>query len=89
MVLFPRILTFKFLIDFLKMTMQLKKVQAFPEMPSHFQKCVISAIACNICSTKFVHTVQKSVAHFERGEVGCKSHFKDSLLLSKSNKHLS
>ncbi len=30
------------------MPSQLWKFQAFPEMPSHFWKCVISAIACNI-----------------------------------------
>ncbi len=30
------------------MPRQLRKLQAFPEMPSHFRKCVISAIACDI-----------------------------------------
>jgi hypothetical protein len=44
---------------------------------------------CFICSTKFVHAVQKSAARFEGvcvklgWEGGCKSYSMDSLLLSK------
>ncbi len=34
------------------MPRQLRKLQAFPEMTRHFRKCVISAIACDINSTK-------------------------------------
>ncbi len=30
------------------MPRQLRKLQAFPEMPSHLRKCLISAIACDI-----------------------------------------
>jgi hypothetical protein len=45
---------------------------------------------CFICSTKFAHAVQKSVAFFRGGGVGrggeCRSLSMDSLLLSKINK---
>ena len=30
------------------MPRQLRKLQAFPEMPRHFRKCLISAIPCDI-----------------------------------------
>ncbi len=37
------------------MPRQLRKLQAFSEMTRHFQKCVISAIACDIYMLRAEH----------------------------------
>ncbi len=47
------------------MPSQLQKFQAFPEMPSHFRKCVISAIACDkYMSNKSVFSKLKLIFSF-------------------------
>jgi hypothetical protein len=45
---FPEFEHCQFLIHFLQMPRQLGKLQAFPEMPRDFRKCLISAIPCDI-----------------------------------------
>jgi hypothetical protein len=39
-------------IIFLETPGQLRKLQALPELPRHFRKCLISAIACDIDKDK-------------------------------------
>ena len=36
---------------FLQFSRHLWKLQAFPEFPRHFQKCLIPTIACKICTS--------------------------------------
>jgi len=46
--LFPDFECSKLNILFLELPRQLRKIQAFPELPRHFRKCLISANACDI-----------------------------------------
>ena len=43
------------------MPRQLRKVQAFPEMPRDFRKCLISAIPCDIYKPLVPISVTKGV----------------------------
>ena len=48
---FPEFVTCKIKYHFLQMPRHLWKLQAFPELPRHFRKCLISSIACDSYNT--------------------------------------